>query len=133
MRTESLKIKGLAGRLSVPPSYNEDYLPTQLSLASEDYLIEENASLAAPKSRKRRVNEPPQTKFIQGPTSAKGSPAERKYHLLYAQPKFEYCPLGHQKTEPNNNCEVKPAFPPLCNSTARSHPSYLKSAHEAIP
>nr|CAD7423996.1 unnamed protein product [Timema monikensis] len=53
---ESLKIKGLAGRLSVPPSYDEDYLPTQVSLASEDYLIEEHASLAAPKSCKGRCS-----------------------------------------------------------------------------
>ncbi|CAG2063924.1 unnamed protein product [Timema podura] len=52
---ESLKIKGLAGNLSVPPSY-DDYLPTQVSLAPEDYLIEEHAYLSAPKSRKRRVS-----------------------------------------------------------------------------
>nr|CAD7440314.1 unnamed protein product [Timema bartmani] len=51
---ESLKIKGLAGNLSVPPSYDDHYLPTQVSLASEEYLIEEHASLSAPKSCKRR-------------------------------------------------------------------------------
>nr|CAD7590154.1 unnamed protein product [Timema genevievae] len=57
--TESLKIKGLAGNLSVPPSYYNDYLSTQVSLAPEDYLIEEHASLSAPKSRKRREKPPP--------------------------------------------------------------------------
>nr|CAD7393439.1 unnamed protein product [Timema cristinae] len=147
---ESLKIKGLAGRLSVPPSYDEDYLPTQVSLASEDYLIEEHASLAAPKSCKGRDfstrtrqlgTNHSRNKPIQQSTmdyyftfTASGCSiqtistlvSQRKYHLLYAQPKFEFCPLGHQKTKPNNNCEVNPAFPP--EKPPPVHPTEIRTS-----